>query len=188
MTEGKAWVMDGNYGGTMDLRLAAADTIIFLDLPPLLCLLRVVRRQIRYRNRTRPDMAPGCPEKLDPVFLKWIWNYRRDRRPGILGRMERYAEGRRLVHLQTPGQVRRFLETCGPGRPSMLTTDRLILREFAKDDWQATLAYQSNPLYLRYLSMDAAHRRRGPRVHRHVPGPADGAAPAKISVRPHPER
>ena len=110
LAESEAWVMDGNYGGTMDLRLAAADTILFLDLPRHLCLLRVVLRQIRYRNRTRPDMAVGCPERLTWFFLKYIWNYQRDRRPGVLERMARYAEGRRLVHLQTSGQVRRFLE------------------------------------------------------------------------------
>ena len=104
------WVMDGNYGGTMDLRLAAADTILFLDLPRLTCLRRVIGRQIRYRNRTRPDMAAGCPERLTWFFLKYIWNYRRDRRPGVLERMARFAEGRTLVHLQTPAQVRRFLE------------------------------------------------------------------------------
>ncbi len=104
------WVMDGNYGGTMEMRLAAADTILFLDLPPLLCLWRVTGRQIRYWKKTRPDMGPGCPEKLDPAFLRWIWNYRRDRRPSILTRMQKYAEGRTLVHLQSPAQVRRFLE------------------------------------------------------------------------------
>lgn len=110
LAHGEAWVMDGNYGGTMDMRLAAADTIVFLDLPPLLCLVRVAWRQIRYWKRTRPDMGRGCPEKLDPTFLRWIWNYRRDRRPGILERMGQYAEGRRLVHLQTSAQVRRFLD------------------------------------------------------------------------------
>ncbi len=103
------WIMDGNYGGTMELRLAAADTIIFLDLPPLLCVWRVVRRWRRYRRESRPDMAPGCPEKVDFAFVKWIWNYRRDRRLDILARMNKCAEGRRLVHLQSPGQVRRFL-------------------------------------------------------------------------------
>ena len=110
LTQGEAWVMDGNYGGTMDLRFAAADTIIFLDLPPGLCLMRVLRRQVRYWKRSRPDMAPGCPEKLDWTFLKWIAHYRRDRRPSILERMGRYAEGKRIVHLQTSAQVRRFLE------------------------------------------------------------------------------
>ncbi len=111
LTERETWILDGNYGGTMDIRLAAADTIIFLDLPPLLCLWRVVARQVRYWKQTRPDMGPGCPERLTSFFLKYIWNYRRDRRPGILAKMGQYAEGRRLVHLQTPGQVRRFLET-----------------------------------------------------------------------------
>jgi len=110
LVQGEVWVMDGNYGGTIDIRLDAADTILFLDLPPWLCLMRVVRRQVRYRRRTRPDMALGCPEKLDWAFLKYIWNYRRDRRPGILEKMGQYAHGRRLVHLQTPEQVRRFLE------------------------------------------------------------------------------
>ena len=105
----EAWVMDGNYGGTMDIRLAAADVIVFLDLPPALCLLRVLRRQIRYRDRSRPDMALGCPEKLDPTFLKWIWNYRRDRRPEILERMRRHGEGKMLCHLTSAAQVRRFL-------------------------------------------------------------------------------
>ena len=110
LTQGESWVMDGNYGGTMELRLAAADTILFLDLPRTICLLRVVGRQIRYRSRTRPDMAPGCPERLTWFFLRYIWNYRRDRRPGVLERMQRHAEGQELVHLQTPRQVRRFLE------------------------------------------------------------------------------
>lgn len=32
----------------------------------------------------------------------------------------------------------------------ILTTNRLVLREFTPDDWQATLAYQSHSLYLRF--------------------------------------
>ncbi len=31
-----------------------------------------------------------------------------------------------------------------------LETERLLLREFVPEDWQAVLAYQSDPLYLRY--------------------------------------
>ena len=110
LTESEAWVMDGSYGGTMEIRLEAADTILFLDLPRTVCLLRVVLRQIRYRNKTRPDMAAGCPERLTWFFLKYIWDYQRDRRPGILERMARYADGREMVHLQTPRRVNDFLE------------------------------------------------------------------------------
>ena len=31
-----------------------------------------------------------------------------------------------------------------------LTTERLVLREFQENDWPAVLAYQTDPLYLRY--------------------------------------
>jgi len=33
-----------------------------------------------------------------------------------------------------------------------LETERLLLRDFVKDDWQRVLEYQSDPLYLRYNS------------------------------------
>ena len=32
----------------------------------------------------------------------------------------------------------------------ILTTKRLVLREFEEKDWAAVLTYQSDPLYLRY--------------------------------------
>lgn len=34
----------------------------------------------------------------------------------------------------------------------ILTTERLVLREFEEDDWPAVLAYQSDPRYLRYYA------------------------------------
>lgn len=34
----------------------------------------------------------------------------------------------------------------------LLTTDRLILREFEEGDWEAVLAYQSDPRYLRHYA------------------------------------
>ena len=36
-----------------------------------------------------------------------------------------------------------------------LETERLILRDFVKDDWRAVLEYQSDPLYLRYYDWTA---------------------------------
>jgi adenylate kinase family enzyme len=73
LVERPGWIMDGNYGGTLPMRTAAADTVIFLDFPTWICLSRVLLRIVSWWGRTREDMASGCPERLDFVFLRWIW-------------------------------------------------------------------------------------------------------------------
>jgi adenylate kinase family enzyme len=108
-----AWVMDGNYGGTLEMRLVTADTVIFFDFPPLLCLWRVIRRRIRYRDRNRPDMAPGCAEKIDFEFVWWILTYRHRKRRSLLPALRTWAgaPGRRLLVLTSPRAVRAFAES-----------------------------------------------------------------------------
>jgi len=68
-----AWVIDGNYGGLSHARrMEEADVIVELLLPRAVCLVRVLRRYLRWRGRTRPDMGEGCPEKVDAEFLRWV--------------------------------------------------------------------------------------------------------------------
>jgi adenylate kinase family enzyme len=62
------WIMDGNYGGTLDQRLEACDTAILLDTSPWRCLWRVVGRRIRHGGKSRPGLAAGCHERLDATF------------------------------------------------------------------------------------------------------------------------
>lgn len=64
-----SWIMDGNFGGTLELRLSRADTVIDLQLPAWLCVWRLLRRIISSAGKTRADMAEGCPEHLDFSFL-----------------------------------------------------------------------------------------------------------------------
>ena len=107
-----AWVMDGNFGGTLDERLAAADTAIVLDLPPLRCVWRTLHRRWRYRGRHRPDMAPGCVEKIDLSFLVWILTYRIRKRPGVLAKLNVWAAAmptRRVVVLRSDREVAAFV-------------------------------------------------------------------------------
>lgn len=70
------WIIDGNYGSTLPLRVARADTVVWLDYPTMLCLWRVVRRWWRWRGRARPDMTEGCPERLDAEFLWYVFRFR----------------------------------------------------------------------------------------------------------------
>jgi hypothetical protein len=69
------WIIDGNYGNTMDIRLAVADTVIWLDFNRYLCLWRVCKRYLKYPGKTRPDMAANCPERLTREFLQYVWNF-----------------------------------------------------------------------------------------------------------------
>ena len=52
--------------------------MLWLRLPRLLCLFRVIMRRIRYAGRSRPDMTEGCPEKVDLEFLSYIWNFEKE--------------------------------------------------------------------------------------------------------------
>ncbi len=92
-----SWIMDGNYTDTLALRLAAADTAIFLDFSRTLCVARVVRRALRWFGRNRgDDMAPGCRERIDLAFLLYVWRFSRDQRPRVLAALENFS-GRVLV-------------------------------------------------------------------------------------------
>lgn len=112
-----SWIMDGNYGGTMDLHLSAADTVIFLDFSNVLCLWRVIRRWWQYSGKTRPDMGSGCPEKLDWEFLQWIWNYPTVNRPLILDKLRQLAPDQQVVILRSPTAVEQFLQQLSPVQP-----------------------------------------------------------------------
>ncbi|MBM7661805.1 adenylate kinase family enzyme [Bacillus mesophilus] len=104
------WIIDGNYGGTMDIRLNAADTIILLDINRTICVYRAFKRMMQYRNKTRPDMGEGCEERIDLNFLKWIWDYPNSKRPDILKKLEQLSEDKKVIILKSPNEVQRFLD------------------------------------------------------------------------------
>jgi adenylate kinase family enzyme len=101
------WVMDGNYGGTLAARLAAADTAILLDFPTWRCFARVLRRIIGSLGRVRADMAPGCPERLDLAFLIYVYRYRRRDQHRHLAAIRQF--GGTLVTLRRPAEVAAFV-------------------------------------------------------------------------------
>lgn len=105
------WILDGNYGGTLEMRLAACDTVVFLDVSRLTCLWRVLKRQIRHRGQVRPELPPGCPERLTWEFMVWIWTYPHRRRGAILTRLHALADRKRIVILRSASQMDKFLSS-----------------------------------------------------------------------------
>jgi len=107
----EAWVMDGNYGRTFDIRLPTADTVVLLDLPRIVCIWRVVKRWLTHIGKTRPDMGPGCPERVDWEFIKWIWDFPKTRLPRVLTRLDELPETTRVYRLRSQREIDRFLAT-----------------------------------------------------------------------------
>ena len=102
------WLIDGNYGGTMEIRFAAADLVIFLDLPRTVCMWRALKRL----GKERPDMKPGMgnPSPKETIaFWVFILRFRRKKRPGVLALQEKYPNVK-FVQLRTRKQVKAFLE------------------------------------------------------------------------------
>lgn len=58
------WIIDGNYGSTMELRMAACDTAIFLDYPLDVCLDGIKERH----GKPRSDM-PWIETEEDAEFI-----------------------------------------------------------------------------------------------------------------------
>ena len=109
MCRGESWIIDGNFSATLDVRLAACDTVIFLDLPRAVCLWRVLKRALTYRDGSRPDMADGCRERINPEFLLWVWNYPARSRPKVLGLLEKHCADKTIMRLSSRAEIEGFL-------------------------------------------------------------------------------
>jgi adenylate kinase family enzyme len=103
-----AWIIDGNYTFEIEARFHAADTMIYLDVPSWLSLVRIIRRVLASHGKVRADASPGCPEKWDWAFMRFTWNWNRSRKARTL-RMTDFFDKKTIV-LRGRAAVRRFLE------------------------------------------------------------------------------
>jgi len=110
------WIIDGNFDRTLPLRLARCDTAICLDYSRRTCLTGVVKRVAASYGHTRPDMAEGCPERVDWSFLKWIWNFPKKQLP-VLRQALADAEknGVRVLRFKNRKACREWLESLPAG-------------------------------------------------------------------------
>ena len=81
------WILDGNYGSTMELRMQECDTVFFLDYPVEICLEGVRER----RGKERSDI-PWIETEEDVEFTEFIKNYNGENRPQIMALLDRYSE------------------------------------------------------------------------------------------------
>jgi adenylate kinase family enzyme len=108
LLEKDSWIMDGNYSGTLKMRLAACDTAIFLDLPRTICVWRAFKRFLLDKKNGRPDLAEGCDEQFDLKFYKWIWNYPTRSKPKVEALFEQFQNTKKIIRLASTKEVENF--------------------------------------------------------------------------------
>ena len=85
--QGEAWIIDGNYGSTMELRLQACDTVFLFDLPTALCLEGIRAR----RGKPREDL-PWIETEEDAEFLDYVRRFSTEALPDVRALLSQYPE------------------------------------------------------------------------------------------------
>lgn len=96
LTKDSSWIMDGDLGeyDALEVRLSAADTVIVLDFPLLICLTRAIKRS---------------PERFD--FWWWLITWRLLSRPKLMRSIKSYASSANLRIFRNPDQLEKFLSS-----------------------------------------------------------------------------
>jgi len=100
------WIIDGNSLASMPVRFTAADTIIFLDLPPVVCLWGIARRRLRYRGGRHTD---GVHDRITWSFLRYVVLFRRRHAPAVRRCIAEHGSHAALVEVTSRRQANRLL-------------------------------------------------------------------------------
>ena len=100
----ETWIIDGNYASTMEWRMQACDTVIFLDYPTELCLQGIRER----KGKTRSDI-PWIEVREDPEFIAFAERFRQQERPSILVHMK-HLRDKNIVVFEERSEAEIFLK------------------------------------------------------------------------------
>lgn len=100
-----AFIIDGNYLSTIEVRISKASTIIFLDLPKEVCLEAVKQRM----GQKRTDFPPFLKEELDDEFVHSIIFFEVESKPTILKLLDKYQD-KEIIVLHSREEIDKFLD------------------------------------------------------------------------------
>jgi adenylate kinase family enzyme len=105
------WVLDGNYITALEgAQIPRATHVFFFDLPRWRALKGVLGRIVRGYGRVRPEMAPGCPERIDLKFLVYVWTFRAKQHPKIVAALEKLRADQRLEIFRSRNDAKAALD------------------------------------------------------------------------------
>ncbi|MBW9053538.1 AAA family ATPase [Rhizobium mesosinicum] len=110
---GERWIMDGTNPSTFDIRLPRTEIVIWVRMPRLLCVWGVMTRWLKHIGRTRPEMAPGCNDKVDWQFLKFIWTFEEKFSPRVTAGIAAHGPHVPVLQVKSRRQMRALLDLLG---------------------------------------------------------------------------
>jgi adenylate kinase family enzyme len=116
------WIIDGNYASTLPIRLAAADTVIFLDLPATTCFWGIAHRRLRHHGGQNDQT--GVYDRITWQFLRYVARYRRTMAPRVHTLITEHASHAQVHVLRSRRAAKRLLASncdgLDAGHPALL--------------------------------------------------------------------
>lgn len=109
------WIMDGTNPSTFDVRVPRSDLVIWVRMPRLVNVWGILSRAVKHWGQTRPEMAPGCPEKVDWEFFRFVWTFEKKFSWRIIEGLEKHAGDRPVLVLKSRREMRELLDLVGAG-------------------------------------------------------------------------
>ncbi|WP_455271824.1 AAA family ATPase [Rhizobium herbae] len=113
------WIMDGTSPGTLPLRLPRTDLVVWMRPHRVVSLYGVISRYLRFRGKTRPEMAENCPERVTREFLSYVWNFDKTESPEIEQKLADYGRDVPVLILKSHSETRNLLEKLTQQAPAV---------------------------------------------------------------------
>jgi adenylate kinase family enzyme len=107
ITSRPAWVIDGNHMSSMPIRLAAADTVVIMDVPTVVALWGVLQRWWKHRSGQHGE---GVYVRVTADFVRYVVLFRRRMRPRVMAAVREHAPHATVWRLRSRGAARRMLQ------------------------------------------------------------------------------
>lgn len=104
----EAWIIDGNYNSSIELRLENCDTVIFLDYPVDICLAGIEER----KGKPRTDLPwVELADEDDPEFIAFIQDFPTQSRPQIMELLNKFSN-KQIYIFKNRSEANRYLTEC----------------------------------------------------------------------------
>ena len=115
MDNNTSWVIDGNYNGTLDLRIERANLIIWFHIPRRITMIRVLKRSIKrkFQKVAADDMSAEFKEKLNREyvdFLRFVWDFEKNNVPTMEEKLRQISPDCELIVVKNKGDVLHLLD------------------------------------------------------------------------------